>query len=111
MEYKTKKPNFCQNCGNSLTLGSQPVKEEEYEETNDLEPQEENSDILIKKLEFDFEPNSPASETLGTIFQRASQEQQAPTTEDFTPSNPMSADEHLQAFRDEAGTLKSKEEE
>jgi len=110
MEYKVKKPNFCQNCGNSLAIGSQPVNQAKHIEDDEFELQEENFTVPTKGLEFIFETDKPASETLGTIFQQASQEQPPPEVVDFTPQNPMSAKEHLDAFRNEAGTLKEKEE-
>ena len=108
MEYKGKKPNFCQNCGSSLTVGA--TTQAKHIEDELEEHQEENFTVPIKGLEFIFEQDKPASETLGTIFQQASQEQPPPEAVDFTPQNPMSTKEHLDAFRNEAGTLKEKEE-
>jgi|TARA_R110000824_G_scaffold90172_1_gene220480 hypothetical protein len=119
IEFVSKKPNFCPNCGVGLTAKKPPPKptpedkKSAIAETSlgfDTDDEQEPSNFQsMRGLEYDFEPDSDNSETLGSIFKRASIDVEP--TVDAPIGGGQTAKENMDQFKAEAGTLRQKNSE
>jgi predicted nucleic acid-binding Zn-ribbon protein len=103
IEFVSKKPNFCPNCGIGSTTKKAPPKPT---------PEDEKSAIAETSLglEYDFEPDSQNSETLGSIFKRASIDVK-PTVDASPRGEGPTVQQNMDQFKAEAGTLRQKNSE
>jgi hypothetical protein len=113
IEFSLKKPKFCSNCGHALDGGEKVAEAASTADESQIGfemDDSENFQVSIKGLEFDFEPDSPNSETLGSIMKSANPEID-PSRESFSSEGGMSAHQHMEQFKAEAGTLRETDSE
>jgi hypothetical protein len=119
IEFASKKPNFCPNCGNGIAANKTPSKPTPTNEKSAVaetslgfdmgDGQEPLAFQSLKQLEYDFEPDSQTSETLGSIFQNASMDIEP--TVDSPIGEGQTAQQNMEQFKAEAGTLREKNSE
>ena len=117
IEFASKKPNFCPNCGVGSTAKKAPPepipedKKSAIAETSlgfDTDEQGLSNFQSMKGLEYDFEPDSQNSETLGSIFKRANIDVE-PTVDTAPRGEGPTVQQNMDQFKAEAGTLRQKE--
>jgi len=122
IEFASKKPNFCPNCGHGLTVSKASSKPTPVDEKPDFDKEGLGFDVeydaegvpdfqSMKGLDYDFEPDSQNSETLGSIFKGSSMDVE-PKSDVSTPrSEGPTAQQNMEQFRAEAGSLREKNSE
>lgn len=106
------KPKFCQNCGTSLSLGSNVLKASNQEESDD-EESDATSVPRLSKLEVEIQTDQIKGEKIGDMLGVA-EGADLPTYSTFGkkqnryPKAKQSKKEALKNFKKEAGSLRPK---
>jgi len=105
--YTSEKPNFCMKCGTPFAGSTAQASELELDDDAEGGKPSEGPIPKINKLDFEIISDEASPKvTLGSIFQDASRQEEAPQDDPNYEAPERTAEEAMEEFKREAGTLR-----